>query len=457
MTGSAAAAAGWDAWWAEHAGTAAIARRQRTRLAALVRHARRASPYYRRLYRGLPPEVTVPGPLPPVAKPQLMEHFDQWVTDPGITLAAVRRDVLADPALVGTRYLGRYRVLTSSGTGGDPAVLVHDPLSWTVAGAVLGVRARRTVLRPGVVGPVARHGVRVAALLATGGHFAALTAAEDLRRSLLRGDRLRVLSVLRPLPELVAELDDFRPTVLVGYPSAVALLAAEQRDGRLRIAPALVAVGGETLAPAARTRIRAAFGCPVLDEYAASEVPGLAVQCHRGVLHVNADRYLLEPVDEAGRPVPPGTTSATVLVTNLANRVQPLIRYDLGDRVEVAARPCPCGSPLPAVRVEGRAGDVLRFAAGGGRTVPILPLALGTVVEETPGVRRFQAVRTAPDTLVLRLEPEPGADPVRLRTAVDTRVRAYLATQGLGAVGVEHSVEPPRQDPSGKFRAVWSA
>lgn len=458
MATAAAAGAAWDAWWAEHAGTAAVARRQRVRLAALVDHARRASPYYRRLYRAVPPGVTDPVLLPPVAKPQLMEHFDEWVTDPRITLAGLRRDVLDDPARVGVPYLGRYHVLTSSGSSGEPAVLVHDDRSWSSAGAVLGVRARRTLLRSDVLAPVARHGLRVAALLATGGHFAAVTAAEDLRRrGPRRGERLRVLSVLRPLPDLAAELDAFRPTVLVGYPSAVDLLAAEQAGGRLRIAPALVAVGGETLTPAARRRIRAAFGCPVLDEYASSEAPGLAVQCHRGTLHVNADRYLFEPVDEAGRPVPPGTTSATVLVTDLGNRVQPIVRYDLGDRVELRARPCPCGSPLPAVRVEGRAGDVLRFESADGRTVPVLPLALGTVVEETPGVRRFQAVRTAPDALVLRLEPEPGADPGRVRAAVDARVRAFLTDRGLGAVAVRHAPDPPRPEPSGKFRQVWSA
>ncbi|MHC5560174.1 phenylacetate--CoA ligase family protein [Kocuria sp. U4B] len=447
-----------DAWWAEHAGPEALARRQRTRLGELVRHARAGSPYYRRLYRGLPADVADPRVLPPVAKRELMAHFDEWVTDPEVTLASVRRDVLAGPVPAGAPYLGRYHVVTSSGTSGEPVVLLHDRRSWTVADVVLRVRARRSVLRPGVVGPVLHHGLRVGVLVATGGHFAAAAAAEDVRRrSRFLADRVRVLSVLRPAGELVAELDALRPTVLLGYPSALALLAVEQEAGRLRIAPALVAVGGEVLTAAARERIRGAFGCPVLDEYAASEVPGLAVACPRGRLHVNADWYLLEPVDEQHRPVPPGRTSSTVLVTNLANRVQPLIRYDLGDRVEVSARPCPCGSPLPVVRVEGRTGEALPFRAAGGRAVPVLPLALGTVVGETPGVRRFQAVRTGPDVLVVRLDPAPGADPGAVRAAVDARLRAFLAEHGLGAVRVEHSAEPPRPDRTGKFREVYSA
>ncbi|MFI7483015.1 phenylacetate--CoA ligase family protein [Kocuria sp. M1R5S2] len=447
-----------DAWWVEHAGPEAVARRQRARLAALVRHARHASPYYRRLYHGLPAEVTDPRVLPPVDRPGLMARFDEWVTDPRLTLEALHRDVLDGPSPVGARYLGGYHVITTSGTSGEPAVLVHDRASWAAAAAVLRVRARRTALRPEVLGPVLRHGLRTAVLVATGGHFAAVTVAEDLRRrSRAQARRLRVVSVLRPLPEIVAELEEFRPTVLVGYPSVLRLLAGERRAGRLGVDPALVAVGGETLTPAARRAISGSFGCPVLDEYAASEVPALAVECPRAALHVNADRYLFEPVDERLRPVPPGTVSATALVTNLDNRVQPLLRYDLGDSAVLAAGPCPCGSPLPVVRVEGRSGAVLRLRAGAGPTVEVPPLALGTVIGETPGVRRFQAVGTGPETLTVHLEPDPGADLVLIRSAAEARLRAFLDARGLVTVAVRHSPDPPRPDPrSGKFREVWS-
>ena len=72
-----------------------------------------------------------------------------------------------------------------------------------------------------------------------------------------------------------------------------------------------------------RREIAAAFkGLRVVEGYAASEVPGLAIRCNEGSFHVNTDWYLFEPVDELSAR-PPGTRSHTVLVTNLANRVQP--------------------------------------------------------------------------------------------------------------------------------------
>ena len=60
---------------------------------------------------------------------------------------------------------------------------------------------------------------------------------------------------------------------------------------------------------------------------------------------------ILQPVDAQHRPVPVGETGFTTLLTNLANRVQPLIRYDLGDRVRFAPEACECGSALPVMAV----------------------------------------------------------------------------------------------------------
>ncbi len=440
----------WDTWRVGRADGEAIARRQQARLTDLVRHARSASPYYRRLYRGLPPRVTDSRLLPPVDKRDLMEHFDEWVTDPEITLQGLKRDFLSDLSLVGSPYLGRYHVFTTSGTTGEPAVLVHDADSW----AVLQVVARRSELRIlarwSVLRTVLRHGLRGAAFFATGGHFAGPVLVESARRrSSFIAKRLRVFSVLRPLSKLVEELNDFQPTVVEGYPSVIALLAAEQKSGRLRIHPFWAITTGESLSATAREEIETTFGCQIANRYAASEVPAFAVQCDRGSFHVNVDWYLFEPVDEDYRPVPAGVTSHTVLVTNLANRVQPVIRYDLGDRAEVAEAPCACGSRLPAVKVEGRTDETLPFESRDGRMVAVLPLALGAVIEETPGVRRFQAIRIGPRRLSVRLEIWPDAESAEVWKAVRDRLNQFLSAHGAETVSIEHARESPVTDTPG--------
>jgi phenylacetate-coenzyme A ligase PaaK-like adenylate-forming protein len=271
-----------------------------------------------------------------------------------------------------------------------------------------------------------------------------------------RARSIRTFSVLTPLPELVAQLNAFQPAMLNGYATAVSLLAQEQEAGRLHIHPVLVMTSSESLAPAERERVAAVFGAKVRDNYGCSEFVAVAYGCGYGWLHVHADWVILEPVDEALQPVAPGQLSHSVLLTNLANHAQPILRYNLGDRILVNPEPCACGSRLPAIRVDGRTDEILRLARPDGTRIPILPLALWSVIKETPGVHRFQAIQTAPGHLRIRLETKSnGVDGVW--AALHQRVSDYLATQGLGAVSVERAPEPPARDPrSGKFRHVWA-
>src|SRR5262245_24626337 len=107
---------------------------QRRRLAELVVHARTHSPYYRHLYRDceLPSGGLMgPEPLPTPSKRSLMANFDDWATDREITLERARAFV-ADPELAGTQFLGKYTVVTTSGTTGTPAIFVKDAADLSV-------------------------------------------------------------------------------------------------------------------------------------------------------------------------------------------------------------------------------------------------------------------------------------------------------------------------------------
>ena len=446
----------WAVWHTPHARRASFAGRQRERLAALVAFARNHSPYYQALYDKLPPEVVDQRQLPVVSKPELMAHFDEWATDPAVTRASVDAFV-ADPSLIGHDYLQRYAVWTTSGTTGRPGVFLHDHAALRVYQTLLALRFYRVWMTPQLLWSTLRHGWRTAGIFATGGHFGSVDLFARMQRSPLLKDRVRMFSVLDPLPQLVQALNACQPAILAAYPSGLGLLAEEQIKGTLRIRPTLLTAAGEPLDPAARAQLRAALNAPVYTNYGATEAPYMAFDCPHGRLHVNADWYILEPVDRDFRPVPPGQPSSTVLITNLANRVQPIIRYNLGDSITVNPEPCPCGNRLPVIEVLGRTNDVLSFERADGTTVRLLPLALGTMIEETPGVHRFQAIKTAPATLSVRLESANGADDTQVWTALTQRLYDYLSAQGLSTISIERDPEPPHADAvSGKYRQVWS-
>lgn len=443
------------AWRAGRGRPPRIASLQRERLEAIVAFARRHSAFYGELYAPLPDPVRDLRTLPPVTKRKLMERFDAWVTDPAVNREGVEAFV-SDRSRIGQRYLGRYVVFATSGTTGEPALFVHDGSASSVYLALLAARRLPGLLTPALAASFLRRGGRTAAVVATGGHFAS-AVVDGVARGLFPrlAGRNRTLSLLAPLPELVGALNALRPAVLGSYPTALTVLAKEQAAGRLAIRPALALTGAEWLSPAAREEISAAFGCPVRDTYAASEFMGIAFDCGLGRLHVNADWVILEPVDAEYRPVPAGEASHTCLLTSLANRVQPILRYDLGDCVTAAPGACPCGSPLPTVQIEGRREDVLRFRTSGAATVSLLPLALATVIEETPGVRAFQLIRSAETCLRLRIEESPGADRLHVLESAARRLDRFLSAQGLPGVRVERADERPRRDPStGKLRQI---
>jgi phenylacetate-CoA ligase len=117
--------ASWDAWRTAREGKSGIARRQQERLQELVAYARAQSRYYAKAYRDVPEQITSITQLPVVTKAELMDHFNEWVTDPAITRLDVDT-LIANPELIGHDYLDRYVVCTTSGSTGIPAILVHD-------------------------------------------------------------------------------------------------------------------------------------------------------------------------------------------------------------------------------------------------------------------------------------------------------------------------------------------
>jgi len=447
----------WDVWRTSRAKTSTIASHQQTRLADLIEFARAHSPLYGKLYRHLTFPINDLRNLPPVTKQDLMANFDDWVTDPAVTRVGVEA-FIANETLVGDLYLGRYAVWTSSGVTGRHGIFVHDRHAIRVYSTLAMVRGMMVWMNPRNGLAFLLRGDRGASVIKTGGHFVGAAIKGLYHRHYPRLSKgSRTFSVLTLLAELVRELNAFQPVILVSYPTVMALLANEQRQGRLKIKPVLVATVAEWLGAAARDQIAAAFNCLVRDTYAASEFMGIAFECKEGQLHVNSDWVILEPVDANYQPVPPGEASRTALITNLVNRVQPIIRYDLGDSITLSPDPCPCGSTLPAIRVKGRRDEILSFPAQGGVVVKLPPRALANVVDGTPRVRCFQVIQTAPEVLTVRLEVEPESDSSGVWERVACRMRDYLSAQGLPSIRVEKAQEPPKRDPvSGKFRNVWS-
>jgi phenylacetate-CoA ligase len=448
-----------DAWAVTHGPARLWQARQTQRLHALLQAAANGSRWWRaRLgdaaFSDEPASALLPR-LPVAHKHELTRRFADWVTDPALELAALRR-FTADASQRGVAFAGKYMVWESSGSSGEPALFVHDAQAMAVYDALEATRG--AVALPGRCGvpPLWRPGARLAFVGAIDGPFASIVSLQRQRRlNPWLATASRAFSFLQPVTALVEQLNQWQPAVLACYPSMAWVLAQEQRAGRLALRLDAVWTGGETLTPGQRSAIGEAFDAPVHDSYGASECFTIAGACRHGHLHLNADWAILEPVDAQGCPVPAGELGTSTLLTNLANHAQPIIRCDIGDRVRVMAERCACGSALPVIEVQGRSAEVMTFDDGHGLAVHLCPLALSTVLEDAAGVFDFQLRQVSARRLALDVASADADGTARASRAL----RDYLSQQGLKATRVDvHAVAgSPSRGRSGKQRRLLPA
>jgi phenylacetate-CoA ligase len=416
-----------------------IAQAQRVGLCALLQHAVEHSPFHGRRLAGIDVAGIDPADLsalPVMTKTQMMDGLDDVFTDRRLDRGTVE-SALAATGTEPVPILDDYIALASGGCSGQRGIFVLDRAA--VADFVAAV-ARQ----PGPTDPIsgARGEQRSMALVASPSAVHATGMLAALTCGGMAPVRSHLVPATQPLSEIVERLNGLRPTVLAGYASMLVRLGAEVSAGRLRINPVAVSSTSETLLPEMRSAIRNAFDVPVLDGFGSTE--GLVGKTcpDDDVFVFNTDLCIVELVDAENRPVAPGAPSAKVLVTNLYNLTQPLIRYELTDAF--IRQPDAADHGYLCARVQGRNDDVLHYG-----TVDVHPIAIRSVMVKTPEVIDYQVHQTRCGIEVTAITVD-GSHVVGL----SERLRRALVEGGLGRPDV--TVRPvdrlDRHPVSGKLR-----
>lgn len=386
---------------------------QKRMIHILRQHAYEHSPFYQRFHAGL---YDAPlDQLPVLTKAQMMEQFDSLITDRVVRLADIKRymqDEKRSPS-----FLGRYVINATSGSSGHPAVVLWSQDEWaaTMAAAFARTPMPFSLLQKRKMAQITS---------TTAFHMSAQGGASA--RNLLLPTLL--LAATEPLESMVRRLNDWQPDVLIVYASMGRILADEQLAGRLMIAPQTVMVGSEVLTAETRRRIEQAWGQRIFNNYATTEVGGIAIECdqHRG-MHVMEDLLLVENVDKDNQPVPPGVFGDRLLVTPLYKRTQPLMRYVVEDRVRFSSQPCPCGRPFRLIdAIEGRLQEVLTFPRTGGGEISIHPLLFHTLLDLLP-VSGWQVVQEADGLRILLARVHGVLDDCQIERQVESALTAQQA------------------------------
>lgn len=248
--------------------------------------------------------------------------------------------------------------------------------------------------------------------------------------------------------QYVAALNRHQVRWLTGYAVSYYLLAKYMLERRLAPPPTLRAVvtTSEKVTPEMRAVMEQAYGCRVFEEYGTVENALFASACDHGRLHVSTDWGIVEILRPDGTPCAPGEPGE-VIATALMRRVQPLVRYRLGDVAAWDPEPCPCGRLFPVLKeVLGRIEDVV--TGPDGRQM----VRFHGIFINQPHVAEGQIIQDTLHDLRARVVATPGFGSADVAD-IQARIR-----QRLGAavnVTVETVDRIPRTK-AGKFQAVIS-
>jgi phenylacetate-CoA ligase len=392
------------------------------RVRELWRHAWDTVPWYRDTWSGagLGPEL---------------RSWEEWDSVPSLGKPEIREHA----ARLMSSRAPRGLKATTSGSSGTPVAVLRDHRSWAHAHA-------------NVIRGWHWHGIEVGDPYA---YFWGLALDRSgrrqagLRDAFFNRQRLSAFEITPARARAFYEQLRRRPAVWgMGYPSAITNFAdeviAQRLDGHALGWKAAVTTA-EVLRPHQRERLAEAFGCTVVDSYGAAEVGVTGFGCESGFLHVPIESVVVDTV-------PSGEGRFEVLLTDLFNWSQPVIRYRIGDWVEEPpAGACPCGRALPRLgTLQGRAGDFIQLPDG--RTINgLLPYYIFRHHAKSGKVREYQFVEFANGTIELRVLP--GSE---WTDAARGEIEAEV-THGLGLPVRLRTVERIQRVGRGKHRDFMKA
>ena len=166
--------------------------------------------------------------------------------------------------------------------------------------------------------------------------------------------------------DYIDRIRSYRPYFVAGYAGSLYQMARVARQYNVNLyRPRFLYSSAELLQNFMRAEIEEQFDTKVYDFYGSREVGAIAGECSEGRRHVFIMNNIVEVVDGSDRTVSEGE-EGKIVITNLHNLSMPMIRYAIGDTGTLSVGGCPCGSPLPVLKMlTGRVTDHFRVRDGG--------------------------------------------------------------------------------------------
>ncbi|MCH5195399.1 MAG: phenylacetate--CoA ligase family protein [Oscillospiraceae bacterium] len=413
---------------------------QQKRLREMLIYAYDHSPYYRKAFNAagidsLNISDTPIESFPTMDKKTLLENFDRIVTVRNLTQEKLRSfdsSENADKKTLG----GKFHLIHSSGSTGKPGYFLYDNSAWDamligIIRAALWDMSMLDIFRLKLSKP------KILYIAAADGRYAGAMAVGDGLDDL--GFEKLVLDVQTPLDELQKQLCEFKPDIIIGYPTAIKMLV-QTADYKFNIQRVITC--GEPLSASLRKYFKRFFKCRILNFYGASESIAIGVEDDTsGGMYLFDDMNYIEIADDG------------IYLTCLYNFAQPLIRYKISDKSEKMPYDGKC--PFSKIKnILGRNEDIMWFTNAEGKDEFLHPLSVeGLCVN---GLLDYQFVQKSDKYFEINAQLRRGADSSKILKALEGYMRKILKLNGLSNISFKiHIVSEINADKqTGKKRLV---
>ena len=279
---------------------------------------------------------------------------------------------------------------------------------------------------------------RILYIAATDGHYGGAMAVGDGIDGV--GAKQLHLDIKTPLAEWIAKVKEFKPDIVIGYPSAIKILGELIETGEVQTNISRIISCGEPLGAHMRQYFEKIFaGAKILNFYGASESLALGVEENgESGMVLFDDMNIIEVQD------------GQMYLTSLYNFAQPLIRYRLTDDITLQR----AEGLTKATGLIGRNADVLWFKHLDGKRDFLHPLAVEGICVE--GLRDYQFCKTGDASFEIIAEFSEQTDIAKAKLQIQKQLNAVLAEKQLGYVTYEIiQTEQIAPDPiTGKKRLI---
>lgn len=371
--------------------------RRQKKLDKIVSFACNNSKFYRKLYdsKSTLKDVNIEN-LPVINKSVLIENFDEIITSKFINKSELHK-YFKYPFSFNRKFMKKYLAFHTSGSTGNTAYVVWGPREFAIATVILLTKNTQLFT-----------GEKLSELLFRRKKFLYFGIMDDYvgGNSWVYGMRfltkLKMLSIFSPIEKQCKELNEFQPDVIMAKPHLLGKLANQQKLGNLKINPEKIIFVGEMLMPHDKELIETYFGYKPSNSYSTCETGPVAFQSDdvEG-LDIIEDEVWVELLDEFDNPIREYYKPGRIVITNLYNKIMPIIRYDIGD--SACYIPGKKAGHFNRISyIQGRQTSSFIFENMDGTQVKISEFPFWSLF--VPGIARYQVIQNSKRSIHLKIE-----------------------------------------------------